>query len=198
MTSRVVLVHSANAGAQARSVANHLAALGYDVSTHTKRAALQRADKVVVLWSREARGTPSLRAVARLAQAGGKLVCVRLDTAPPPVEGAPNVRLADRIAWRRILSARANAKPVADRVIRAPIQTARAKRAGRPAQQMGTDMRLYSDSTTRAFAIVLTLCLLAATGLGIAYSRYPQVAAPIDQAASVAYEQASELAALAP
>lgn len=59
-------------------------------------------------------------------------------------------------------------------------------------------MRLYSDSTTRTFAIVLTLFLFAATGLGIAYSRYPQVAAPIDQAASAAYEQASEIAALAP
>ncbi|MBK6703935.1 MAG: hypothetical protein IPG56_09395 [Caulobacteraceae bacterium] len=59
-------------------------------------------------------------------------------------------------------------------------------------------MRLHSESTSRAFAIILTLCLLGAGALGVAYQRYPQVAAPIDSAASAAYAQASEIAALAP
>jgi hypothetical protein len=68
----------------------------------------------------------------------------------------------------------------------------------RPTETAGTDMRLYSDSSTRAFAIILSLCLVGAAALGVAYSRYPQVAAPIDSAASVAYEKASEIAALAP
>lgn len=59
-------------------------------------------------------------------------------------------------------------------------------------------MRLHSESTSRAFAIILTVCLLGAGALGIAYQRYPQVAGPIDSAATAAYTQASELAALAP
>lgn len=59
-------------------------------------------------------------------------------------------------------------------------------------------MRLYSESTSRAFAIVLSLCLVGAAALGFAYQKYPQVAAPIDNAAAAAYAEASELAALAP
>jgi hypothetical protein len=45
---------------------------------------------------------------------------------------------------------------------------------------------------------MLTLCLVSAAALGIAYGRYPAVAAPIDSAAAAAYAQASEIAALAP
>jgi hypothetical protein len=59
-------------------------------------------------------------------------------------------------------------------------------------------MRLHSESSSRAFAIMLTLFLIGAGALGVAYSRYPQVAAPINSAAASAYAQASELAALAP
>lgn len=59
-------------------------------------------------------------------------------------------------------------------------------------------MRVYSESSSRAFAVVLAVLLLGAVGLGVAYTRYPAVAAPIDSAATAAYTQASELAALAP
>lgn len=200
MPTRVLLAHPRGAENEARGVAAELKALGYEVQRCTPGAQRAGGHKVVMLWSRAAWGTPALRAAARQAKAAGSLVCVRLDDAPPPVSGAVNARLAKRIAWRRLLSTRPRSVAGTSRPPRTQLQTARAKRATRPAPaaNVGTDMRLYSDSTTRTFAVVLTLCLFAAAGLGVAYSRYPQVAAPIDQAASVAYEQASEIAALAP
>lgn len=201
MTRRILIAHPRGAETQARGVAAELRALGYEVGDYSPGAKRAGSTKVVMLWSRAAWGTPALRAAARQAKAAGSLVCVRMDDAPPPVQGAVNARLAKRVAWRRLLNSKPRSVAGTSRPPRAHIQTARAKRATRPAPvaTVGTtDMRLYSDSTTRAFAIVLTFCLFAAAGLGVAYSRYPQVAAPIDQAASVAYEQASEIAALAP
>lgn len=199
MTRRILLAHPRGAEAQARGVAAELRALGYEVSNYAPGAKRAAADKVVMLWSRAARGTPALRAAARKARATGSLVCLRLDSAPPPVGASRSARLTKDVAWRRLLSPKARAAaPPASSPARARIHTARAKRMARPTQTVETDMRLYSDSSTRAFAIILTLCLLGAGALGFAYQRYPQVAAPIDSAASAAYTQASEIAALAP
>ena len=196
MTRRILIAHPRGAEKQARGVAAELRALGYEVGDYTPGARRAKADKVVMLWSRAAWGTPALRAAARKARATGALVCVRLDGAPPP--GARSVRLTKDVAWKRLLSAKARPAAAASRPARTQIHTARAKRMARPAEAVGTDMRLYSESSSRAFAIVLSVCLLGAGALGFAYSRYPQVAAPIDNAAAVAYAQASELAALAP
>lgn len=198
MTRRILIAHPRGAETQARGVAAELRALGYEVKDYTP-GAKRVGTKLVMLWSREAWGTPALRAAARKARATGSLVCVRLDNAPPPLEGARSTRLSKDVAWRRLLSMKA--RPIsapAPTPARARISTARAKRVARPAQMVGTDMRLYSESSSRAFAIILTLCLLGAGALGFAYERYPQVAAPIDSAASAAYAQASEIAALAP
>lgn len=196
MTRRILIAHPRDAETQAREIAAELRALGYEVGDYTPGAKRAKADKVVMLWTRAAWGTPALRAAARKARATGALVCVRLDGAPPP--GARSVRLTKDVAWKRLLSAKARPAAAASRPARAQIHTARAKRMARPAEAVGTDMRLYSESSSRAFAIVLSVCLLGAGALGFAYSRYPQVAAPIDNAAAVAYAQASELAALAP
>lgn len=199
MTRRILIAHPRGAETQARSVAAELRALGYEVNDYASGAKRMRTDKVVMLWSRAAWGTPALRAAARKARATGSLVCVRLDSAPPPVDATRSARLTKDVAWRRLLSTKA--RPISAPALapdRARISTARAKRMARPAQTVGTDMRLYSDSSTRAFAIILTLCLLGAGALGFAYQRYPQVAAPIDSAARAAYTQASEIAALAP
>jgi hypothetical protein len=197
MVKRVLLAHPPGAEALARGVATELKALGYDVKKYSPREPCVGNEKVVMLWSRAAWGTPTLRAAARKAQATGSLVCVRLDNAPPPVPGATTARLAKPVAWRRLLSARAEtAAP--PRPARARLQTARAKLAARATDKVGTNMRLHSESTSRAFAIVLSLCLGGAAALGFAYQRYPQVAVPINNAAAAAYAQASELAALAP
>jgi len=199
MVKRVLLAHPPGAEALARGVAAELKALGYDVKNYAPNEPRTGNEKVVLLWSRAAWGTPALRAAARKAKATGSLVCVRLDSAPPPLVGAHSARLGKRVAWRRLLNTKPSA-PVAavNRPVRARLYTARAKRAARPEETVGTDMRLYSESSSRAFAIVLSLCLVGAAALGFAYQRYPQVAAPIDSAAAAAYAQASELAALAP
>ncbi|MEQ1810709.1 MAG: hypothetical protein ABL889_12335 [Terricaulis sp.] len=198
MSKRILIAHPRGAEIQARGVAAELRALGYEVGDYVPGAKRAGTDKVVMLWSRAAWGTPALQAAARKARATGSLVCVRLDSAPAPVVGAVSTRLAKRVAWRRLLSTKARPAATVHRPARQQIYTARAKRAALPAQTVGTDMRLHSESTSRAFAIILTLCLLGAGALGVAYQRYPQVAAPIDSAASAAYAQASEIAALAP
>lgn len=196
MRSPIQLAHPRNAERQAQIVAEELRALGYAVS---KRAPRGGAQKVVMLWSRAAWGTPALRAAARKAHAAGKLVCIRLDRAPPPVHGAMSAKLTNQLKWRRLLAAKARPVAVASAPVRAKIHTARAKRMARPvAEAVGTDMRIYSESSSRAFAIVLAVLLVGAVGLGLAYTRYPAVAAPIDSAANAAYTQASEIAALAP
>lgn len=198
MTRRILISYPRGAETQARGVAAELRSLGYEVSDYTPGARRAGKDKVVMLWSRAAWGTPALRAAARKARPTGSLVFVRLDSATPPGEAAPSARLTKHMAWRRLLGARA--RPIAtppSAPARARIHTARAKRATRPAQTAGTDMRLHSDSSSRTFAIILTLCLFGAGALGVAYQRYPQVAAPIDNVASAAYTKASELAALA-
>lgn len=198
MASRILLAHPNGAVTHARAVTAQLEALGYEVGALTPRTRRAGAHKVVMLWSRAAWGTPALRAAARKAHAAGKLVCIRLDSAPPPVHGARGTMLKKGVAWRRLLSAKARPVAVASRPARARIYTARAKRVARPAETVGTDMRVYSESSSRAFAVVLAVLLLGAVGLGVAYTRYPAVASPIDSAATAAYTQASEIAALAP
>lgn len=197
MAKRILLAHPRGAEVQARAVAAELRALGYEVSDYAAGSRGDGTDKLVLLWSRAAWGTPALRAAARKARMAGSLVCVRLDNAPPPVESARSARLTKRMAWRQLLNTRSKVA-AAGRPARSQIYTARAKRMARPAITAGTDMRLHSESTSRTFAIMLTLCLVSAAALGIAYARYPAVAAPIDGAAAAAYAQASEIAALAP
>jgi hypothetical protein len=198
MPSRVLLAFAKGAEDQARDIGAQLSALGYDVGAASARGKKAAADKVVMVWSRAALGSPALRAAARKAHAAGKLVYVRLDSAPPPVHGAPSAKLTNQMKWRRLLAAKAKPAATASRPARARISTARARRASRPAETVGTDMRLYSESSSRAFAIILAVLLVGAVGLGAAYTRYPAVAAPIDQAAAAVYAQASELAAKAP
>ncbi|MEQ1491574.1 MAG: hypothetical protein ABL932_13600, partial [Terricaulis sp.] len=84
MTRRILIAHPRGAETQARGVAAELRALGYEVRDYTP-GAKRVGTKLVMLWSREALGTPALRAAARKACATGSRVCVRLDNAPPPV-----------------------------------------------------------------------------------------------------------------
>lgn len=201
MPTPILLAHPRGAEAQARGVAAELKALGYEVRDYTPRAQRSGAHKVVLLWSRAAWGTPALRAAARQARATGSLVCVRLDRAPPPVEGAhllPLKRSQQR--WRRALSGSPRATPTRAPATPAPRTTQRARRTGAaPNSVVETKMDLpVKEKNSRLFAIALTISLLAATGAGYAYGRYPAFAAPIDEAATAAYTKASEIAALAP
>jgi len=193
----ILIAHPSTAKAHARAMADQLNALGYEVEEFDASRGRVGARQVVLLWSRQAWGTPALQAVARRAHAAGSLVCIRLDAAPPPLEGARSARLAKRIPWRRLLAHHARPAAAPAPLARTYIRTARAKRAVRIPSQAGTDMR-HSDSSSRSFAIVLTLFLVGAVALSAAYQRYPEVAAPINDAAAAAYTQASEIAALAP
>lgn len=103
----VILAHSPGAETHARRIADDLGALGFAVSTgparRTHAARISAAHRVVVLWSRAARGTPALRAAARTAKANGKLVGIALDAAPPPVGRAAQAPRT-RAAWRQLLA----------------------------------------------------------------------------------------------
>jgi len=205
MTSRIVLAYADTAEAEARALASRLDRLGYRVDRLRGRP--KAADKVVMLWSRAAWGTPALRAAARRAHAAGKLVCIRLDSAPPPVSGArvsplPGGR-ADRTTWRRLLNPKprtAATAPVTRKRERVEAQP-RARRnvaavsVGTPKHRELGDMK---EKNSRGFAIALTLTLLAIGATAFAYNREPAVAERIDGAAARVYAEASKVAALAP
>ncbi|ANP47217.1 hypothetical protein [Candidatus Viadribacter manganicus] len=202
MPTPIFLAHPRGAENHARGVAAELKALGYEVRSYTPQAQRAGAHKVVLLWSRAAWGTPALRAAARKAHATGSLVCVRLDAAPPPVEGAHLLPLkrngSQRTAWRRALSSSPRATPARTSAPPATRSTKRARRTGAAPKPVVEKKMQVKEKNSRLFAIALTITLLAATGAGYAYGRYPAFAAPIDQAASAAYTKASEIAALAP
>lgn len=202
MPTPILLAHPRGAENHARGVAAELMALGYEVRSYTPRAQRSGAHKVVLLWSRAAWGTPALRAAARKARATGSLVCVRLDSAPPPVEGAHLLPLKrngpQRVAWRRALSSSPRATPTRASAPPAARTTKRARRTGVAPKPVVEKKMHVKEKNSRLFAIALTVSLLAIAGAGIAYGRYPAFAAPIDEAASAAYAKASEIAALAP
>ncbi len=202
MPTPILLAHPRGAETQARGVAAKLKALGYEVRDYSPRAQRSGAHKVVLLWSRAAWGTPALRVAARKARRTGSLVCVRLDTAPPPVEGAHLLPLRrngpQRLVWRHALSSSPRATPARALAPPAARTTQRARRTGVAPKPVVEKKMQTKEQNSRLFAIALTVSLLGLAGAGIAYGRYPAFAERVDSAASVAYTEASEIAALAP
>lgn len=106
----VILAPNAHALKHARRVASDLSKLGFQVGGSDGRlpgAQLDKAHKVVLLWSGGAARAPALKAAARRAKAKGKLVTVRIDSTRPPAEAGravtmPRGRQTTR-AWRRLL-----------------------------------------------------------------------------------------------
>lgn len=106
----VILAPNAHALKHARRVASDLSKLGFQVGGSDGRlpgAQLDKAHKVVLLWSGGAARAPALKAAARRAKANGKLVTVRIDSTRPPAEAGravtmPRGRQTTR-AWRRLL-----------------------------------------------------------------------------------------------
>ncbi|PZO50235.1 MAG: hypothetical protein DCF16_13390 [Alphaproteobacteria bacterium] len=74
MTSRIVLAYADTAEAEARALASRLDRLGYRVDRLRGRP--KAADKVVMLWSRAAWGTPALRAAARVYAEASKVAAL--------------------------------------------------------------------------------------------------------------------------
>jgi hypothetical protein len=113
MTAIVLLAPSPVTQKHAERLSAQLAAAGFKVghsdAQRVRGVDVDAADKVVLLWSKDAARGPALRAAARRARADGKLICARLDSARPPKEAgraiaAPRGRNAAR-TWARLIGA---------------------------------------------------------------------------------------------
>lgn len=137
--SVAILASDAQAENQAKHAAAKLAALGFDVRRVSEKkrdrkqaAAVEQAQKLVVIWSRAARGTPALRAAARRAHETGKLVSVSVGAAPPPVSGRTIAPPRQSAAWRGVLTTK---RPLPDRptpLARNPLTASQVQEAGAP------------------------------------------------------------------
>ncbi|MBI1250833.1 MAG: hypothetical protein GC189_05115 [Alphaproteobacteria bacterium] len=94
----ILLAHAPGARGRAALIAKALAAAGFEVRDAVLGAASPRgrasaaqtvasADRVLVLWSNDARHAPGLGALARRAVAAGKLSVARLDASSLPLRG---------------------------------------------------------------------------------------------------------------
>ncbi|HVZ99955.1 MAG TPA: TIR domain-containing protein [Caulobacterales bacterium] len=178
--SHVLLAHAPGEEERAALVAEKLDALGYKVrqdadiarplSPFERRklaAEIDAAACVLVLWSREAAETPSLRAAAARALAQRKLAVARLDFSAPPVRGAANLvnwlGNEQSRAWRQVLGAvGAAAKPRATAQGAAP-RPAAAANAPAPAPA-----RAEKKGGGAGLALML-LVLIAAGGAAAAH-----------------------------
>lgn len=200
MPSRVLLAFADDTQDQARAIGAQLSALGYRVGALPARGKPAQADRIVMVWSRAAWGTPALRAAVQRAQAAGKLVCVSTEGAPPPL-GARAAKLPRGRAQRKELSKllRPRARVVEPNPVTARVRPLPKKRpAVRKMVRVETIEMPAKPTSSRTFAVLLTLTIIAFVGAGVAYTRAPAFAAQVDAGANAVYVKASEIAALAP
>lgn len=193
----LILASGPRANAQASKVAADLSALGFNVTPaslrRAKAAKIETAHKVVLLWSRAARGTPALRAAAQRAKAKGKLVCVALDAAPPPLGAKAQKLPRQRLAWRRLLGSKHRAVVAPLKLAPQPLRPQRAKRIARAAMSAP-----QAKATTAArpapkpqqpragsmvallFGSVTALALVLLAGVAEAYASDASFAARVD------------------
>ncbi|MGE3251181.1 MAG: hypothetical protein AB7J28_06350 [Hyphomonadaceae bacterium] len=103
----ILVAHAPAAEARAARVREKLAGLGYTIkealpapgafAQRQLNGAIDKAQCVLVLWSKEAPAAPGMIAAAARAQAAGKLALARLDKAAPPVR--IRTAAADLSAW---------------------------------------------------------------------------------------------------
>lgn len=106
--AEIIVTHAPEAAARAKQVAEKLGALGFTVRNgfdvagaspfvrRKRAAAIDKADRVLVLWSKDA--PPALLETASRARAKGKLAFARLDAAAPPPGLRPKA-IVDLSAW---------------------------------------------------------------------------------------------------
>jgi len=186
MPSIVVLAHPSHQQAVATRVSDDLAQLGYAVDqlagARARRAQASRieaAQKVIVLWSRAARGTPALMAAVRRARAKGTLVCVALDGAPPPAGVAATMRMPRHShAWRAALAAKRQRAQQAPTACAHP-RPARARRDPKLRVTKQFPQRPLPAPPQRgapALAVLTAFALVAAAAGTEAYARDPSFA----------------------
>jgi len=106
--AEIIVTHAPEAAARAKQVAQKLGALGFTVRNgfdvagaspfvrRQRAAAIEKADRVLVLWSKDA--PPALFETASRARAKGKLAFARLDAAAAPAGLRPGA-IVDLSAW---------------------------------------------------------------------------------------------------
>ncbi|MEQ1709388.1 MAG: hypothetical protein ABL864_13760 [Terricaulis sp.] len=109
----IVLAHAADSSAIANNVNRRLSTLGYAVEQHLVGAgapalngASNKAQRLIVLWSRGAAGA-NLDASLRRAEAAGKLSVIRLASSPLPARLKRSARTLPRpgeddATWREL------------------------------------------------------------------------------------------------
>lgn len=138
--AEIIVTHAPGAAARAKQVAEKLGALGFKVrgeidlanaSPFVRRqraAAIDKADRVLVLWSKDA--PPALLETASRARAKGKLAFARLDAASAPAGLRPGAVVdlsawsgRDTRAWKSLIAALGPA-PRAAAAKRTPVRAA--------------------------------------------------------------------------
>src|SRR5262249_13802898 len=141
------------------------------VSRRAQAAKIETAHRVVVLWSRAARGTPALRAAVRRASARGTLVCVSLDAAPPPAGAKRIARLPKSgAAWRGALRKR----PVLEtkKIARPPTRPPRARHNKAADGERSMDATATHTRPSRSAPILGFLATLLVFGAAIGTGLY--------------------------
>jgi hypothetical protein len=200
----LVLAHAPQTQAVADRIGADLAGLGFTVdrgeqltTRRAEAARIEAAHKVVVLWSRAARGTPALRAAVRRARAKGTLVCVALDAAPPP--GGVGQRLPrSGGAWRKVLLCKRASTAHGAATTRAYPRPAKARREAKPRIEQPRASSKGSPAPRRKsaslLAALMALALIVAAAATEAYARDAAFAARVQALADAATAQVTQLA----
>jgi len=170
--AEIIVTHAPEAAARAKQVAEKLGALGFKVRSEfdltnaspfvrrQRAAAIDKADRVLVLWSKDA--PPALLETASRARAKGKLAFARLDAASAPAGLRPGA-VVDLSAWSgretrawKSLIATLGPAPRATGAKRAPVRAAAAPAAAASEPRKGGG----------AGAWIATLLVLGALGAG--------------------------------
>lgn len=194
----VVLAHASDGEALAQHVEDDLTRAGFSVRRSSGQlgrrvhaAALETAHRVVVIWSRAARSAPALKAAVRRANARGTLVCVPLDSAPPP----PGAKLLTRMprgraAWRKALGPRRVTQDTAPLPMSARPSRARRDPALRVTQQFRmTPLPRARSRFAPVLSAVAALVLIAAALGAEALNRDANLSARVQGWAGAAFAE---------
>lgn len=179
--TEIIVTHAPDAAAHAARVAKKLAALGFKVrhkaevartlSPHARRrraAEIDKAARLLVLWSKDAAAWPAILDAAACARAAGKLTLARLDAAAPPA-GLRRAQAADLSNWLGRDTPRWRAL-VAALSAKGPARANARQRVGAPAPVSALPARTKAGG---ALGWPLLLLMAAAIGAGgfYAYAR---------------------------
>ncbi|MFT3729507.1 MAG: hypothetical protein QM759_16915 [Terricaulis sp.] len=201
VSSIVVLANDSHAEPVADRVSADLAKLGFKVDRATPgratAAKIEAAHRVIVLWSRAARGTPALRAAVQRARAKGTLVCVGLHAAPPLV-GVKRVARVPQSgsAWRSALAKRRAVAVAANRIARTRTPPKRARRTAKAGGDKTMNAVATPAPATRKAPILGFLATVLVFGAAVGTGMYQTDAAFAAKVNTLARDAQVQVAAL--